>query len=234
MHKIIAANWKMHKTRAEAAQTAKDLVAALAQKNIKNREVLVFPPFTAIADVAAVFGGKEGLAVGGQNCYPAEEGAYTGEISPKMLRDAGASWVLTGHSERRHILGESDDFVASKTAFARLMGSRSSSASAKRWKSALQAVCAKCLLVSSVQPSAGLLKIGCQGVLPLRMSRFGPSVPARWPGLRKCWKPTPKPACCSQNMPVRPGTVCLFYMAAASRRIMPECLSDLTMWMVFW
>lgn len=110
MHKIIAANWKMHKTRAEAAQTAKDLVAALAQKNIKNREVLVFPPFTAIADVAAVFGGKEGLAVGGQNCYPAEEGAYTGEISPKMLRDAGASWVLTGHSERRHILGESDRF----------------------------------------------------------------------------------------------------------------------------
>lgn len=118
MHKIIAANWKMHKTRAEAAQTAKDLVAALAEKNIKNREVLVFPPFTAIADVAAVFDGKKGLAVGGQNCYPAEEGAYTGEISPKMLRDAGASWVLTGHSERRHILGESDDFVASKTAFA--------------------------------------------------------------------------------------------------------------------
>lgn len=58
MHKIIAANWKMHKTRAEAAQTAKDLVAALAQKNIKNREVLVFPPFTAIADVAAVLAAR--------------------------------------------------------------------------------------------------------------------------------------------------------------------------------
>ncbi|WP_165175345.1 triose-phosphate isomerase [Desulfovibrio sp. ZJ369] len=118
MQKIIAANWKMHKTRGEAAQTAKDLAAALAEKNLEGRQVLVFPPFTAIADVAAAFAGKEVLAVGGQNCYPAEQGAYTGEISPGMLRDAGASWVLTGHSERRHVLGESDAFVADKTAFA--------------------------------------------------------------------------------------------------------------------
>lgn len=122
MQKIIAANWKMHKTRGEAAQTAKDLVSALAEKNLEGRQVLVFPPFTAIADVAAAFAGRETLAVGGQNCYPAEQGAYTGEISPGMLRDAGASWLLTGHSERRHVFGESDDFVAAKTAFALAQG----------------------------------------------------------------------------------------------------------------
>ncbi|WP_299394494.1 triose-phosphate isomerase [uncultured Desulfovibrio sp.] len=115
MKTLIAANWKMHKTRAEARKTAEAVVAGLPGN---GRSLIVFPPFTAIADVAEVFAAREGLAVGGQDVYPAEKGAFTGEISPAMLRDAGATWVLTGHSERRHVLGESDAFVGRKTAFA--------------------------------------------------------------------------------------------------------------------
>jgi triosephosphate isomerase len=87
-----------------------------------GREVLVCPPFTAIAAVAAVFAGKPGFLTGAQNVYPKEEGAFTGEISPEMLKEAGASWVLTGHSERRSILGESDEEVGVKTAFALAQG----------------------------------------------------------------------------------------------------------------
>ena len=101
MQKIIAANWKMYKTRAEAAQTARDLAEALADGTPHDRLVLVFPPFTDITVVAE---------------------AFTGEISAEMLRDAGATWVLAGHSERRHVFGESDELVARKTAFALTQG----------------------------------------------------------------------------------------------------------------
>jgi triosephosphate isomerase len=66
----------------------------------------------------------EGASTGAENVYPANEGAFTGEISPVMIKACGASWVLTGHSERRHILGESDEFVGEKTAFALQSGLR--------------------------------------------------------------------------------------------------------------
>lgn len=125
MQKIIAANWKMYKTRADAAQSAAELVQGLAREHpeaMAQKDVVVFAPFTAIACLAEAFEGRKGLAVGGQNLYPEEEGAFTGEISAAMLRDAGASWVLTGHSERRHVLGEDDEFVARKTVFALSQG----------------------------------------------------------------------------------------------------------------
>ncbi len=122
MQKIIAANWKMYKTSPEAAQTAAELALSLSAGTPHGRVVLVFPPFTAIDAVAGAFSGKKGLAVGGQNFYPAEEGAFTGEISTGMLKDAGATWVLVGHSERRHVFGESDELVARKTAFALAQG----------------------------------------------------------------------------------------------------------------
>lgn len=118
MHKIIAANWKMYKDRTQAATTAGELAAVLPEILPAGREVIVFPPFTAIESVARVFDGKKGLAVGGQNFYPAPEGAFTGEISIDMLRDVGAQWVLAGHSERRHVFGESDELVARKAVFA--------------------------------------------------------------------------------------------------------------------
>lgn len=117
MQKIIAANWKMHKTRAQARDCARALAEGLRQAD-GHPLVLVFAPFTAIAEVAEAFSGSARLEAGGQNLYPEPQGAFTGETSPAMLLDAGASWVLTGHSERRHILGESDAFVARKTVFA--------------------------------------------------------------------------------------------------------------------
>ena len=78
MQKIIAANWKMYKIRVEAAQTARELAEALADGTPHDRLVLVFPPFTDITAVAEAFTGKKNLAVGGQNFYPAEQGAFTG------------------------------------------------------------------------------------------------------------------------------------------------------------
>ncbi len=117
MQKIIAANWKMHKTRPEAAQTAAVLAQALANGAPHGRMAIIFPPYADIAAVADAFSGVNSVAVGGQNFYPADHGAFTGEISPAMLRDAGATWALAGHSERRHIFNESDEFIAKKTAF---------------------------------------------------------------------------------------------------------------------
>lgn len=118
MRKLMAANWKMYKTAAEAASAADYLAKLLGKAAPDGREVIIFPPFTAIHATAKALEGTQNMAVGGQNVYPATEGAFTGEISPAMLRDSGADWVLTGHSERRHILGETDALVGEKTAFA--------------------------------------------------------------------------------------------------------------------
>lgn len=116
MKKLMAANWKMYKTRAEAAATLSALKKLLA-KMPDDREALVFAPFTALAASREALG-DAGVALGGQDLYPAEEGAFTGEISPLMLKDCGCRFALTGHSERRHLLGESNEFVGRKTAFA--------------------------------------------------------------------------------------------------------------------
>lgn len=118
MRNLIAANWKMHKTRAEARDLARALADALAADPASpSAEIVLFPPFTAFEAVREGLG-EAAIGLGGQNVYPAESGAFTGEISPDMLLDAGCSWVLTGHSERRHILGESSALVGEKTAFA--------------------------------------------------------------------------------------------------------------------
>lgn len=117
MIKLFAANWKMHKTVAEAGQTARDLLALTSGKLPAGREVLVIPPFTALQAVRGAFAGNPGYALGAQNFYPEKQGAFTGEISPAMLLDCGAGYALTGHSERRHVLGEGDALVGRKTAF---------------------------------------------------------------------------------------------------------------------
>lgn len=122
MQKIIAANWKMHKTRPEAAKEAATLAQSLATGAPEGRMVVIFPPFTDIATVSDAMSGVANTAVGGQNFYPAEQGAFTGEISPAMLRDAGATWALTGHSERRHVFNEPDSLIAEKTAFGLAQG----------------------------------------------------------------------------------------------------------------
>ena len=142
MQKIIAANWKMYKTRQEARETAAAVAAALNEQPTPH-EVVVFAPFTAIAEVADAFAASQAQA-GAQDVWPAVEGAFTGEISPRMLQDAGAVWVLTGHSERRHVLGES----AARRPLPWNRASRSCSASGKSWKSANPASWKTCCAAS--------------------------------------------------------------------------------------
>jgi len=117
MNKLFAANWKMHKTASEAGQTAAELVRLVSGNLKPGREVLILPPFTALAPVAEALRGAQNFFVGAQNFYPQKQGAFTGEVAPGMLLDLGANFALTGHSERRHVLGESDEMVGQKTAF---------------------------------------------------------------------------------------------------------------------
>lgn len=100
---VAAANWKMHKTIGEAEAYLAELVAAMGSVS-GPVEVIVFAPFTALAAVAGKARGSA-VAVGGQDCYWAAQGAYTGEVSVPMLVDAGCTHVLVGHSERRRRFG---------------------------------------------------------------------------------------------------------------------------------
>jgi len=118
MQKLMAANWKMFKTTKEALETAEQLAASFKGAIPEGREVVIFPAFTSIQVTANALKSTAKVAVGAQNFFPDKEGAHTGEISLDMLKDAGATWVLTGHSERRHEIGESDSFVGKKTAYA--------------------------------------------------------------------------------------------------------------------
>jgi triosephosphate isomerase (TIM) len=109
--KFIAGNWKMF----TIAATARQLAAAIA-KGVgpqPKAQVAVCPPFPYLAAVAEVVRGSP-VAVGAQNCYHQKEGAFTGEVSPAMLVDIGCRYVILGHSERRHILGETDEFINRK------------------------------------------------------------------------------------------------------------------------
>ena len=108
----IGTSWKMNKTRAEARAYAQALKASPIIAAARARP-FVIPPFTAIADVAAILQGSA-TRVGAQNMHWADAGAWTGEISAPMIRDVGATLVELGHSERRMHFGESDETVALK------------------------------------------------------------------------------------------------------------------------
>jgi triosephosphate isomerase len=110
---IIAGNWKMYKTIGEAVDTALALKPLVANAN--HCEVILAPVFTAIKTVADRLEGSN-VKVAGQNCSTEiEEGAHTGEVAAFMLRDAGARYVIAGHSERRQLYAESDSMVNKKT-----------------------------------------------------------------------------------------------------------------------
>jgi triosephosphate isomerase len=110
--KFVAGNWKMHTTTADARLLAKAIVDGL--RNIEGRiSVAVCPPFPYLAVVGEIVKGSR-VTLGAQNLYPEKEGAFTGEVSPTMLLDLGCKYVILGHSERRHILGESDSFINQK------------------------------------------------------------------------------------------------------------------------
>jgi triosephosphate isomerase len=124
MKKLMAANWKMYKTGAEAVATIEEMSSMLQGTAPEGRSILVFVPATALERASKAIQHLQGASTGAENIYPAAEGAFTGEISPAMVKDCGATWVLTGHSERRHIFGESDALVGEKTAFALSQGLR--------------------------------------------------------------------------------------------------------------
>ncbi|HOK79493.1 MAG TPA: triose-phosphate isomerase [bacterium] len=107
---LIAGNWKMYKTPSEAELFALEL-KKIPQQN--DRDVLVCVPFPALVGVSRILK-DSGIFVGAQNVYPAKEGAFTGEVSPLMIKDAGASFVICGHSERRQIFEETDQFISEK------------------------------------------------------------------------------------------------------------------------
>lgn len=107
---IVAGNWKMFTT----AATGRTLAAAIVE-GVGNLpvQVVVCPPYPYLAPIAEVIKGSP-VALGAQNLYPSTQGAYTGEVSPTMLRDVGCRYVIVGHSERRHGLGEKDAFINHK------------------------------------------------------------------------------------------------------------------------
>ncbi|MCW5205608.1 triose-phosphate isomerase [Desulfobulbus sp. F5] len=105
---LIAGNWKMYLTRAEAVRLASAVAAA--SQGLTDREVMIAPPFTALAAVKEAVAGSP-VKVAAQNVGWEKEGAFTGEISPPMLLDAGAEMVIIGHSERRHVFGESNAMI---------------------------------------------------------------------------------------------------------------------------
>ncbi|MBK8169113.1 MAG: triose-phosphate isomerase [Sandaracinaceae bacterium] len=108
---LIAGNWKMYKTAREAAE----LVAALIERGAEKHgaEVVIAPPFTLIAPVLAAMGGSR-IGLAAQNCHFEKQGAFTGEVSAEQVREAGCTYCIVGHSERRQLFGETSEIVGKK------------------------------------------------------------------------------------------------------------------------
>jgi triosephosphate isomerase len=108
---VIAGNWKLYKTASEAVELVNNLAPLVKQNH--DVEIIVAPVFTVLGAVANALTGSN-IRLAGQDCFWEEEGAFTGEVSPKMLCDAGCSHVIIGHSERRQYFGETDETVNRK------------------------------------------------------------------------------------------------------------------------
>lgn len=108
---MFAANWKMYKT----SQEAEVFVNALLQNPLpQGCDLVICPPFTAIPTLSKHLSGERGVALGAQNVNPEEEGAFTGDIAPRMLDEFGVKYAILGHSERRAYFAETDEFIAKK------------------------------------------------------------------------------------------------------------------------
>ncbi|MDH5508913.1 MAG: triose-phosphate isomerase [Nitrospinota bacterium] len=116
---IIAGNWKMNNTISQA----QDLMAALIKNggDMHKVEVIVAPPFTALRSVYDILG-QSSVHIAAQNLFWEESGAYTGEVSPMMVKETGCKWVIIGHSERRQLFGETNDTVNKRTTAALRIG----------------------------------------------------------------------------------------------------------------
>jgi len=108
--KFVCGNWKMHKTAGEAVQLIRELRQKLEGA---AAQVAVAPPFTALSAVKQALQGSA-IELFGQNCHHEKQGAFTGEVSAPMLKDAGCDGVILGHSERRQYFAETDDWIAKK------------------------------------------------------------------------------------------------------------------------
>ncbi len=108
---LVAANWKMHKTRAEAVSFVEAALPHLAA--LEGVEVVICPPYTALETVGRLLQGSR-VRLGAQNVHWERQGAFTGEVSPAMLVDLGCAYVVVGHSERRRLFGDTDDRVRRK------------------------------------------------------------------------------------------------------------------------
>ncbi|ROQ91028.1 triose-phosphate isomerase [Desulfosoma caldarium] len=116
---LMAANWKMHLSVAEAIS----FIAALHERvgSSQDREVLIAPPFTHLWPLRETMAAA-GFSLAAQNCHWEPQGAFTGEVSLSMIRETGCRYVIVGHSERRHIFGEPDEWIGLKTAAALARG----------------------------------------------------------------------------------------------------------------
>ena len=108
---ILAANWKMYKTRAEAAEFCRTLLKDVPAKHLQH--ILLAPAFPLLETVVNIVGSTP-ILVAAQNCHGEPQGAFTGEVSAGMLKDLGVAWTLVGHSERRHLFGETDALLAKR------------------------------------------------------------------------------------------------------------------------
>lgn len=109
---VLAANWKMNNGPTAAGAFMKSFLAGYPRRG--DRTIIIFPPAVALTTVSSALTGRDDVLAGVQNIHWADKGAFTGEISAPMARDAGASVVLVGHSERRHVFGETDAESAKK------------------------------------------------------------------------------------------------------------------------
>ena len=110
--KVIAGNWKLNKDIHQTEELLTGLKSALTF-DLKGVRVIVCPPFTSLETASRLTKGSS-MSLGAQNMYHEDEGAFTGEISPKMLKSVGCEYVILGHSERRQIFGETDEFINKK------------------------------------------------------------------------------------------------------------------------
>ncbi len=117
---VLAANWKMHHGPSAAREFMREFISRYPRNN--ERTIIFFPSAVAIPAVAEVVGSRSDILVGVQNIHMADNGAFTGETSAVMARDAGARVALIGHSERRHVFGETDAQCAEKVAAAERAG----------------------------------------------------------------------------------------------------------------
>ncbi len=116
---FIAANWKMNKTIPEALDFMHAFLPSVA--GVQDADIAIAPPFTSLFAIAERFVGTN-VSLAAQNVFYEEKGAFTGEVSPVMLKDAGCDFVITGHSERRQYFHETDEIVNRKTKLSRKHG----------------------------------------------------------------------------------------------------------------